>query len=179
MEQGRFDRLAVLAARLGETGSRRRALGLLLGAIAGGAAAEASAKTGNGKKGRNGNCRGYGQYCDNHRKCCQGRCRYNRCFPGGGSGGGGGNDGWNCRPYGSYCNNNGQCCNGRCKYNVCVNGDWDGSGCGPSGYDCPIGTSCCTINGYRVCCVDDGGNDGWRKCNGNGDGDDGFARERP
>ncbi|MGI9253440.1 MAG: hypothetical protein ACR2J8_06825 [Thermomicrobiales bacterium] len=142
MDHKSFDRLAMLAGRLKETKNRRGALALLLGGLVGATGAiDADARNNHHN---NWKCRGYGQYCDNHYKCCQGRCRYNRCYPGSG-GGGGGNNNKGCGPTGFDCPNGWRCCgNG-------ING-------------------VCTPNGYGTCCGGNGFVSGWTCCKNNGSG---------
>ena len=155
MDSSSFDRLAVLASRMKERGSRRAILGLLLG---GGAIALESAPT--GAKNKNKRCKGYGAACNGNKDCCYGRCRYGRCYPDGGGGGGNCNcpNGWRC------CRQNG--------YDYCTPYSCnDGGGCNcQNGWHCchQNGIGYCTPNGYGACCGGYGWQDGYQCCGGGG-----------
>ena len=142
MEDQRFDSLS---RRLGAGLSRRRALGALLGALAGGVALtdDAAAR-------RRETCRAGGQQCTRDGQCCLKRCvqtgnardRGNRCAcPAGQTICGTRcvnlqDDERNCGACGRRCKKNEQCCGGRC---IALGTPDNCSGCGDV---CAPGDSC-------------------------------------
>jgi hypothetical protein len=168
MDGESFDRLSVIVNRLRDRSSRRDALRALLGGSAAVAAAaladdDADAR----KKNRKKRCRGYGATCHHHKDCCNGSCRYGRCWYTGNGGGGGGK---HCG--GRTCPSGWSCCR-QSGVHVCVPSNYP-TCCG--GYSYANGYYCCN-NGYGACysggeCCPGGSGtgccqDGW-KCCGNG-----------
>lgn len=165
MDGKSFDRLSVVLHRLHKQGTRRGALGLILGgslaAVNGLLAGDADAKKKNGrhKNKKKRHCRSHGGWCDSHGDCCDGNCWGGRCWSRGRHG---------LRCGGQHCAADWGCCTSSgvsacVPFNVptCCGNYGFASGytcCGGYGGACLGGLEACTGQ-FGICCQP-----GWKHC---------------